>query len=832
MSNYVGIDLGTTNSAICSYDGTDTRIWKSPEQNDVTPSAIYIDKRGNKYIGKRAYDAAPHSPGNSAILFKRLMGTSTPVQFTALEITKTPEECSAEVLKTLFAYLPEEIRDDPETGTVITVPAAFNQMQKDATMQAANMAGLGNVALMQEPVAAVMSAMRSRKSDGIFLIYDLGGGTLDVALAESIGGRVSLLSHGGIAMCGGRDFDRMVVDSVVRPWLLEKFDLPDDLAVNPDFKSLMRLALWAAERAKIELSSNEDAVISLSEVEARTRDLRGDEIYVDIPLTRDIFDALIAHKLDETITAAREALSKAGFGPHDLDRIVFVGGPTHYKPLREKVSFELGIPGNTDVNPMTAVVEGASLFAESIDWSTQSRSRKSTRGQVSGGTGLSVSFNYVSRTPDAKAKIGVQVTGEALPDSEFQVDSVDTGWTSGRVPLVQGKTLDLPLTKSGPNEFKVYVLDQSGSPIRLDNDRITITRTASTVDAIPASHSIGLELQASVGGRLILEKLIQAGDSLPRKGSTIVKAAETVKAGTAGAINIKLWEGEIEDPISDNRFVGVMRITGADFDSGVIPAGAELEVDYEVHDSGNIIIEVSVPCIGGSFHSGRNFYTREGAAVDYTVALSLAIDEGERILRRIDEVADVVGDPALDEARRKANLAANLDEKSADAEGVQEAMEEVQNAKKILAQVRQEHIATIRTLDLERVSRFFNEHVREYARPSDISAFESLVKTAQRESGIPGSDFEHHLDELRQKNFDILWRQDWFVVQRFRWMVEAPHLFVDKERFDTLAKQGAECLRGDDIAKLRVVVAELSAVQVGMVSDEDMSTIANIIKGR
>ena len=217
MKNFVGIDLGTTNSAICTYDGESTRVWKSPEQNDVTPSAIYIDKRGNKYVGKRAYDSAPHSPNNSALLFKRLMGTSTPIELKAIGETKTPEECSAEVLKVLYGYLPEEIRNDPNTGTVITVPAAFNQMQKDATMHAAEMAGLGNVALMQEPVAAVMSVMKARNTDGIFLIYDLGGGTLDIAIAESIGGRVNLLAHGGIAMCGGRDFDRVLFDNVVKP---------------------------------------------------------------------------------------------------------------------------------------------------------------------------------------------------------------------------------------------------------------------------------------------------------------------------------------------------------------------------------------------------------------------------------------------------------------------------------------------------------------------------------------------------------------------------------------------------------------------------------------
>ncbi len=174
MKHYVGIDLGTTNSAICSFDGESLRLYKSPEQHDVTPSAIFIDKRGNKYVGLRAYNNAAKNPDNGATLFKRLMGTSTPIKLPAVNITMSPDECSAEILRVLFGYLPEEIRNDPDTGTVITVPAAFNQMQKDATMAAASKAGIGKVAIMQEPVAAVMSVMRQRKGDGIFLVYDLG----------------------------------------------------------------------------------------------------------------------------------------------------------------------------------------------------------------------------------------------------------------------------------------------------------------------------------------------------------------------------------------------------------------------------------------------------------------------------------------------------------------------------------------------------------------------------------------------------------------------------------------------------------------------------------
>jgi len=831
MKSFVGIDLGTTNSAICSYDGTETRIWKSPEQNDVTPSTIYIDRRGNKYVGKRAYDSAPYSPDNAAMLFKRLMGTSTPIELSAVNLTMTPEECSAEVLKVLFGYLPEEVRNDPDTGSVITVPAAFNQMQKAATMEAAQMAGIGKVALMQEPVAAVMSVMRARSTDGMFLIYDLGGGTLDIAIAESIGGRISLLAHGGIAMCGGRDFDRLLVDNVVRPWLLETFDLPDDFTVDPHYKSLIRLVVWATEKAKIELSSRDESVISLTETEARFRDLKGEEIYLEIPLSRETFDTLIAEQVAESVDAARETLSKAGLTAHDVERIVFIGGPTNYKPLRDQVAFELGVPGSAEVNPMTAVAEGASLFAESIDWSSKSRTRKKNRGQIVSGAGSALKFNYIARTPAAKAKIAVQLIGAMADGAEFQIDSVDTGWTSGRLPIKDGVTVDVTLSKRGKNVFKVFVFDPVGGPVTLEQDKIIITKTAATVEAIPASHSIGIEVLEKLGGRPVLDWLVRSGDPLPKKGKKTYKAAESLKAGAPSSLNFKLWEGEIEDHITDNRPIGVMKISGSDFDDGVIHAGADLECEYEIQDSGIIILEVSVPCIKGTFHSGKNFYSRQEGQLDYTTASALVLEEGEITLKRIDEISEVVDDPKLEQARQKLESSASLDRQEAEIERTQEAMEKVLEARRLLAKVRKEHLKEIRQIELDGVVSFFDEHIRQYARPSESTAFDNLAKTAQRSIERNDTDFEYHLDELKGKNFEILWRQDWFVVERFKSMVASPHLFADKHQFEELSKVGLRFLRSDDIDKLREVVAQLSMIQIGGGPDNEMFNVANIVRG-
>jgi len=827
---YIGIDLGTTNSAICSYDGESVRLYKSHEQNDVTPSAIFIDRRGNKYLGKRAYDSAAKNPDNAATKFKRMMGTSTPVKLAAVNITMTPEECSAEILKLCFGYLPEEIRSSGDTGTVITVPAAFNQMQKDATLAAAEMAGMGSVALMQEPVAAVMCVMKQRKGDGVFLVFDLGGGTLDIAIAESISGRVSLLAHGGVAMCGGTDFDRSILDNVVKPWLKSNFDLPEDLSANQKYKSLLRMCLWASEKAKIELSAREDSVISLTESDLGVRDESGVEIYVDIPFTRNLLDELISSKVDESIQSARETLEKAGLSPHDVERVVFVGGPTQYKPLRDRVAFELGIAPSTDVNPMTAVAEGAAVFAESIDWGSQSRGRKSSRGALSTGGALDLSFSYIARTPDSKAKIVVKLGGSAVAGVEFQIDSLDTGWSSGRMALKDAVGVELVLAKPGENTFKVFVFDSKGGPVALQDDKIVISRTAASIDAIPASHSIGVEARDKLGGRLVLDYLVREGDQLPKKGKKTFKTEESLKAGSTGSIKFKLWEGEISDPINDNRFIGMFEIEGSDFHDGVIAAGAEMICEYEVLDSGNIMMEVSVPSISGSFHSGRNFYSRQGGQIDYTKASKLVEQESEHTLQRLEEMASKIDDPRLDQAREKLEQAESIKRGEPDPEIAKQAMDNVQEAKRLLALARKEHLKDIRQLELDRVVEFFDELVRKHARPTEANAFDNLVKTAQRAIDNNSSDFESHVDDLKGKNFTILWRQDWFVIDRFKRLAKDTYLFPDAREHAQVVATGAEALQANDIDKLRAVVALLDSVRIGSAGDDEMTAGANIVR--
>jgi molecular chaperone DnaK len=827
MQYYAGIDLGTTNSAIYTFDGENLRLWKSPDGKDVTPSAIYFDRR-SKYYGTRAYDMVPQDKDRAAILFKRVMGTSTPIKISGLSEPLTPEQCSAEILKLLFGYLPEEIRSQV-VGTVITVPAAFNQSQKDATSQAAELAGIGAVALMQEPVAAVMSVMRARPSNGTFIIYDLGGGTLDVAIAEGIDGRVSLSAHGGIEMCGGRDWDREIVSNVVRPWLEKNFKLPDDVAVNPKYKRLIAMLPWAAEKAKIDLSSRSEALVSLSEAEVRLQDLDGVDIYLEAPITRDVLDRLIDEKLKESIEAVRDTMNKASLSPSDIDRIVFVGGPTQYKTVRDRVAFELGISGSMDVDPMTAVAAGAAVFAESMDWTSARRGRKTSRGSIAMGAALAVSFSFNARTPDVRSRFLVKVTGRVDPGAEFQIESLETGWSSGRLALKDGASVDLMLSKLGENQFKIFVFDAAGAPLTLETDRIVITRTAASIDAIPASHSIGVEALTASGGASEMIWLVRSGDPLPKKGQRKFYAGESLRAGSNGALRFKLWEGEILSPPNQNRAIGSVKIVGTDIEQGVIAQGAELICDYEVSDSGLVTMDVSVPSIAGTFNSGRNFYSRQEGQIDYTAAGKIVTEEGKRQLDRLDEIAEKIDDPQIERARGKLDEALSLNEQETDPEKNKQAMDNVQEAKRLIAKIRATHLKQMRRMDLDHLVEFFNDHVREHAKPSEASQFDNGVRNATRAIESNDASFEVLLDNLRGKNWDILWRQDFFVLARFQYLAGSPHLFIDQVEFAQLVAVGEQAAKSDDMQKLREVVLMLNYRRISTGGDDDMTSDANII---
>ena len=816
MREYIGIDLGTTNSVISTYnsDHNHLTIHESQERNNVTPSAIFFTGQ-RMFIGWNAYVRAPGSSGSSALEFKRRMGENTPIELPAVNRTLTPEECSSEILKELRNYLPEELRTSEETGTVVTVPAAFDQKATYATRQAAEMAGIGKVELIQEPVAAVMSFIHyAPKTEGIFLIYDLGGGTFDAAIAESSARKkVSLLTHSGIEVCGGSDFDRLIVENIVLPRLHEKYDLPDILSRENGFYTLYNALKFSAEQAKIELSRSEDATIEFPhpmmwtpEVEEDLQDLKGNEVRLnqDIVLKRSDFDKLITDKVDDTVNSARKAMTESGVNSQDIEFIVWIGGPTHYKPLRDKVTLELGIKGDmlsmTQMNPMTAVSEGASIFAESIDWSKGDGKIKRSREQISS-KDLSFSFNYDARISSNSAKIAVQVKEQVPSAYKFEVISGQSSWESGRIPLEHGAVVDVQLEEAGENMFKVVVYDDVGKPISIEQDEIIITKTPATLDVNPCSHSIALEVLDRLSGTPTLEYIVKKNDPLPRTGTVKLKANEQLAAGTDNSLIFKVRSGEFEDNIKANDHIGDFTIHGTDLpEDEVIPADGDLICEYEIKTSDEIKVEVSVPDIGIVL---EQIYSPTKGKVNYKHK-----DEKKKIIEksfevndRIDEIKKVVTDSRLDKAKQKLELANTLDPDESNPDKVKEAKQGIKQAEELIEVVSRKNRKQISQIALTKELTFFDMYCRQHARASEETEFDKLVETAQRAIENNDHDFNKHLNELKARIFEVLWWQPFFIIERFKNIRKTASVYASDSQINALIHKGEQLLGQDLIVR-------------------------------
>lgn len=813
MRTYIGIDLGTTNSAICSFDGRETRTWKSPEQADVTPSAIYIDKRGHRFYGRKAFVMASTNEKNAAILFKRYMGTGKIFHLKDSGISMTPVECSAELLRVLYGYLPEEIRKDPETVTVITVPSAFNQMKKDATQEAAKLAGIGQVALMQEPVAAVMSVLKKENDEMLFIIYDLGGGTFDVSVARHIRGHVSLLAQGGREMCGGRDIDRWIYRHKILPWLKEHFSLPADPDNDPAFLEMKKKALFAAEEAKIALSASEEpAQIWVPEEELAVKDLEGKEIYLDLVLSREDLMDIMEEIADQTVTLTRETMDRAGVRSRQVDQIVFVGGPTVYGPLRNLVCEKLEIARGTVVNPMTAVAEGAAIYAETIDWTNDRHQRKESVGEIAGDTRLTIRYEKRCSLPEAKVAVifpegseydvRVRSEGEAEKNPD---NSRRPGYDSGMVRIREKGILQIPLPEPGDFRFELAVYDKN-SKEPIEKRSLILTRTLASVSSIPASHSVAIKALDRPGGSPVPVYLVRANDPLPKSGMVTLRAAEQLAGGSEGSLQFSLWEGEIPEPVDDNRYIGTYRIPGSVFSGGIIPIGAEVICDYEMNEAGNLRLGVFVPCVGIQMKD-QNFYSRFEGQTDLENTSGL-VEEVTGLLERTAQMKQKIVDDELDMVRIELMRIRSVFLHNSDQEAVAEAEGILMDCYRRVAALRQRYANLIRSRDLDQVTQRF-ERYRKKALPDEEAAFRNLEEMARYSIDMGSSDFESQLSEMNRIIGQILWRQDDVIRNNFLYRIEFPGDYNDRAAFDRLRAEGLTCLENKDMDGLRRIMDHL-----------------------
>ena len=347
MSKIIGIDLGTTNSCVAVMDGGDCKVITNPEGNRTTPSVVAY-KNGERIVGDAAKRQVVTNKDTVSSI-KRLMGTNEKVTLEGKEYT--PQEISAMVLQYLKSYA-EGYLGETVTKAVITVPAYFNDAQRQATKDAGKIAGLEVERIINEPTAAALAyGIDKTDKEQKVLVYDLGGGTFDVSILELADGTFEVLSTSGDTHLGGDDFDNVVVD-----WMVDSFNKENGIDLRSDKMAMQRLK-EAAEKAKKDLSGTVTTQISLPFISAGANG----PLHFEATLTRAKFDEMTKSLVERTIIPVRNALRDAGLTKNDIHQVLLVGGSTRIPAVQEAVKNELGKEPNKSVNPDEAVAMGAAI---------------------------------------------------------------------------------------------------------------------------------------------------------------------------------------------------------------------------------------------------------------------------------------------------------------------------------------------------------------------------------------------------------------------------------------------------------------------------------------
>ena len=347
MSKIIGIDLGTTNSCVAVLEGGEPKVIPNPEGNRTTPSVIAF-KNGERQVGEVAKRQAITNP-NTIISIKRHMGTGHKEEVEGKEYS--PQELSAVILQYLKSYA-EDYLGEPVTKAVITVPAYFNDAERQATKDAGRIAGLEVERIINEPTAAALAyGLDKMDEDQTILVYDLGGGTFDVSILELGDGVFEVKSTAGDNRLGGDDFDQVIID-----YLVEQFKKENGIDLSKDKMALQRLK-DAAEKAKKDLSGVTSTQISLPFITAG----EAGPLHLEVNMTRAKFEELSAGLVERTMGPTRQALKDAGLSPSELDKVILVGGSTRIPAVQEAIKNETGKDPHRGVNPDEVVAMGAAI---------------------------------------------------------------------------------------------------------------------------------------------------------------------------------------------------------------------------------------------------------------------------------------------------------------------------------------------------------------------------------------------------------------------------------------------------------------------------------------
>jgi len=601
---YVGIDLGTTNSAAAVFDGERVAVVRNAQGGTVTPSVVRIDKQGRITVGTRARRFLEQDGLNTAAEFKRLMGTDKEIEFPTAGVSKKPQELSAEILKALRQDIVDQI-GAPIARAVISVPALFELPQSSATSEAARLAGFERVELLQEPIASALAAGWRAEDDGAgtWLVFDFGGGTFDASLLETRDGLLRVVGHDGDNFLGGRDFDWRITEHLASQLSV----VP--MRKNPEHAAALRALRMAAEDAKIELSRSDRAQVTL----AQPLLIDGQDVEVDLELTRATVEGLCAPLIDRALDVCVRLLTASGLGPGRLSRIVLVGGPTVMPLVRARVAARLEAPIAEGHDPMTLVAQGAALYAATAGLDGRAADKPNVIGRQ-------VWLQYPAVSSDLTPHVVGKFVGENAP-AKVKLVRQDGAWSSADAHVGDDGTwlTSVTLLPRRACTFDIQAFNDAGDKIPVSPPTLTIVQGL-TIGDPPLSRTLGVAL-ANGHVQVYLER----GAPLPARRTFTHHAVETIAKGSKESVlRIPIVQGEL-DAAHLCRLVGTLDI-GGDAVKDTVPTGSPVEVTIELDRGGRMSARALVPAIGQVFEQVAHLLVPDAAPE--------ALDSAIRDLRR------------------------------------------------------------------------------------------------------------------------------------------------------------------------------------------------------
>jgi molecular chaperone DnaK len=779
-----GIDLGTTNSAIAMMSEGRPLVLRNNDQQELTPSAVMIDRDGTVTVGARAAQRAELRPEMVAREFKRAMGSDR--IYTVSNHRLTPEELSAEVLRSLRADAQLRTGESIEAA-VVTIPAMFSHAAADATVRASRLAGFDQVAFLQEPIAAGLAyGLTSAGSDGYWLVYDLGGGTFDVSLMNLKSGRLRVVDHSGDEFLGGRDFDNLLVDFLV-DHLRSDFRLPA-LVRGDDRYGRLKLA---CEQAKKALTGQVSTVVDV----AGFKDDDGKPIDTEVTVKRADYEVLIQPLVMKTIKIILGTLRREDLPPSAISRVLLVGGPTLTPLVRQLLASETGITLDPRIDPMTVVAQGAAMFSSTV---AIEKPRPST--VAPGVVGLDLKYDAVS--DDTQSLVAGRISQASSNMSGLTVELVrdDGGWSSGRAPIANGRfVVTLVLRLRQVNGFAVRIYDSTGRILPASPDTLTITQGVVAPDPI-LSRSFGVAVESEEDAPRTV-RLLSKGDRLPATNRVIFRTTRSLAPADPGGINIHVVEGEAELAES-NGHAGFIRIDGTSI-ARALPVGSEVELRFDIDTSRRMLVKAFVPLLDDTFL----LEIRDvNDPVPNVTVLRRQLETQRERLRGVTDHASVGEAPALLSEAESALVAAEAH----DEDSARKAQQRLQELRAQLDRSYDRARLPMLRAEFEELLPQVRQVLAEFGDASTQRQAETNAKDIARaldEGDV--ATVKLRMDQLQQLHFGTLLEQPGWWVGLYQDLVEKLSQFEDQNLAKVLIMDGRKALDRQDFGALRQVCSRL-----------------------